>query len=357
MPTPAIVIPSEAPPQLSQVKRALLTYDKVLLIDPGDREMMPVQAVEAAAFGQHAAVGFTYGGGINARPIGKTPAYDDYFDHLLVECRDATQQGSLQVVRTFKPLPAPPQGHVRTVFGFGPIDLGGYPLFPPLVLWLYRQLARNQELLRLAVANDPILSLPDDEIASLATGGMADWSFNNDPASPLMENVAGGESRRGSLTSIARGRLGAIVKGIGYCQVNDAEPIFGTPNYCSVLGQIATQARTALATATTDPFWTRRARTLNLAHSEYLDPDALDGLSVRELLKLRTRAWGQGMEARQRYFDSVLQLTQDVPDDEKFDREVRARLVQYRKDADEVLREQRNLRYRVETGVGVGLIA
>jgi hypothetical protein len=74
--------PSETPPTLREVKRALLTFDKVLLTDPKDRDIIPPQAF-MIALGLPPIMGGNFG---PVRPLGKSPGYDDEFDKLLEEC-------------------------------------------------------------------------------------------------------------------------------------------------------------------------------------------------------------------------------------------------------------------------------
>jgi len=47
----ALLVPHEAPPSLRDIKRALLTYDKVVMIDPADRELIPRNSFMTAIIG------------------------------------------------------------------------------------------------------------------------------------------------------------------------------------------------------------------------------------------------------------------------------------------------------------------
>jgi hypothetical protein len=71
----ALIAPHERSLTLREVKRALLTYDKVILIDPADRDMMPGNSFMSAIMGMP-----LFGMDIGPiRPMGKTLGYDEQF--------------------------------------------------------------------------------------------------------------------------------------------------------------------------------------------------------------------------------------------------------------------------------------
>lgn len=113
----ALIIPSEFCTTSLEVKRALLTYDQVKIIDPAERDIMPPQAQIAAIIGIPII-------GMNMGPIneiGKVANYDNDFDKLVEEVLPAINQNIVQVIRTY------PESNAMTIGG---IDLGSYPLHP-----------------------------------------------------------------------------------------------------------------------------------------------------------------------------------------------------------------------------------
>jgi hypothetical protein len=96
----ALLLTSERPPSLNDIKVALLTYDTVQLLDPGDRDLFP-------------ATGFAMALGVPplfstptqnpVRRIGKAPGFDDEFSSVLERSKSAIRQGTISVVRTFEP--------------------------------------------------------------------------------------------------------------------------------------------------------------------------------------------------------------------------------------------------------------
>jgi hypothetical protein len=309
MTTTALMIPVEAPPSATDIKRALITYDRVLIVDPGDREMMPPQCIQEAALPGRP--GF-YNSGMSGRPLGKLPDYDSEFQRTLEGFKPALAQGILSVGSTFTYMQPPAAGQLTAAIGsFG---TGDYLPEPSVVLSVYRSLCRDQAVLRLAIQDDELLRLPSDRLAGLAHSGIADAAFMGDGGLPLIENVAGGGERAHSLTMIARGRIGSIVKGAAYCDLASMVPIFAAQGYCAVLDKLAMKLRESLVALYPDQFWSRRARILDVVQNESIDTAALDRMSIDDVLRLRTVAWGNSEAAREALFKSLTALNDDIPE-------------------------------------------
>lgn len=131
----SLLVPHESPTTLREVKRALLSYDRSILVDPADRDFMPSNAVMAAIMGIPI-FGISTG---PARPMSKAPEYDTEFEQLVETCRPAIEQGLIEVRSTYT---KSAEGN----FTLGGIDMGGYPLDPRAVFWLYRSMAAHQPL-------------------------------------------------------------------------------------------------------------------------------------------------------------------------------------------------------------------
>ena len=231
----ALLVPHEDPTSLLGIKRALLAYDKVVLIDPADRELIPPQSFVMAAFGMPMF-------GINAgsvRPLGKTLGHDDRFEKVIDSCKSAIAQGLIVVRSTYERVS---EQH----FTIGGVETGGYPLNVRMVLGLYRGLANSQEVLSAAVSSDidrvkRDLKLSDD----IACTGSGDGQINDIPELPLaaaFENEVNGIQ----LTQIARGRIGAVVKYAGYCEAKELVPVFNSSAYARVLASVLSSAGKAV---------------------------------------------------------------------------------------------------------------
>jgi len=92
-----LIAPSESPTSLREIKRALLTYDKVFLIDPSDRDIMPSSSWMATTSGMPF---FSMPCG-PIRPMGKTIGYDNIFERIIDECRLGIEQGLIEVISTY----------------------------------------------------------------------------------------------------------------------------------------------------------------------------------------------------------------------------------------------------------------
>jgi hypothetical protein len=161
---------------------------------------------------------------IPVRPLGKSHDYDNGFDRLLEECRQARTEGVLDVISTYV------RQDERTV-EFGRVSLGGYPLQPSAMLWFYRTLAEDNEFLLSAIQDESILNANTDYIRSITiANAAADGSINDVPATPLIQGDMVRPELRTELTDIARARLAAVIAfprstiGANLLQPEDSSP-------------------------------------------------------------------------------------------------------------------------------------
>jgi len=80
---------------ITDIKRALLTFDKVYLSHPDDREIIPRSLHMAFLSPFPIPISGDLG---PVRPLGKTPYYDKYFERVLEEAKPAIAQESLIVL-------------------------------------------------------------------------------------------------------------------------------------------------------------------------------------------------------------------------------------------------------------------
>ena len=203
----AYLAPSEIPITDLQVKRALLTYDRVLIADPNDRDLFPPQAF-LMAMGLPPFMGMNVG---PVRPLAKSADYDRRFDQLIEQIDPARRQGLVDIISSYDLT-------TSSQTTMGAVLTGGYPLNPQLLLWAFRSIAREQSVLNAALeGDDQLMGLPDEQIEALSVGpAKADGGINDDPALPLLERSLARDHLRESLTLIARGRIAATMKSIGY---------------------------------------------------------------------------------------------------------------------------------------------
>lgn len=277
-----LLVPKETPPTLRELKRALLTYDKVVLIDPDDRDVIPSNAFMSSIMGI-TLFGFDTG---PVRPMGKTLDYDEQFSKTLEAAQDAVSEGLIEVKSTY-------QKEAAGTFTIGALHTGGYPLNTQFVFWLYRAMASDAEFLIDAVRSDSVNLVRTLEISpQLALAGGGDGSINDIPALPQLDIPGIIGDARSALTNIARSRLASFVKYAGYCEAKTLIPMFSSGAYGAIAQRLLNNAIKVLAGDDDDRFWSKRNHVLELCHEEYLVDQRLDGLSIREVMRLRTNAWG-----------------------------------------------------------------
>ncbi|MDQ9171726.1 hypothetical protein Q8A64_15030 [Oxalobacteraceae bacterium R-40] len=339
----ALIVPTETPSTLREIKRALLTYDQILLIDPSDRELFPRQAFIAATRGMPFAMDLG-----PVRPMGKGIGYDERFERTLEYCKTAVSQNTLKVISTF----TAPKANGITIGG---APLGGYPLNPADIYQFYRSLASSQDLLTDVIGHDAYaLKRELQNTDGLAMTGLADNSDVGGTSLPIAE-VVENEQLAEPLTQIARARIGAILKYSGYCEAKSLVPIFGAPSYTRALGRILNRARTFLDAGTTEDQF-RRSRVLDLAHEEFLVDERLDALSVDDVLRLRSTAWGQQAVAREHLFEAIFKIADSSREDDAFLEAAAKEIQDYRKASESLVRERESLGMSIKCDLGIGAL-
>lgn len=334
-------LPSETPVTERDLKRALLTYDKVVLADPNDRDVIPSNAF-MLALGMPPIFGMDMG---PIRPLGKIKGHDERFSTVLDSAKGATQAGLIEVRSTYK-------NEGQGVLTIGSVPTGGYPLNIQLVFWLYRSMSNSQDFLLDAVREDtPELLKEMQEADSVSLEGRGDGSINNVPALPMLGKVGNGTDPK-HLTQVARARLAAFVKYAGYCEAKNLVPVFPSVQYGGIAQRLLNNARGVISENDPDRFWARRNRVLELCHEEFLADERLDKLTFPEVLKLRTKAWGKQAEAREGLFESVFALAQEHGDSADFIERVRPQIEEYRAASEDLTRERQNLAFQIKCDLG-----
>jgi hypothetical protein len=189
------IAPRERPNTALEIKRALLAFDKVYIADPNDRDLFPPQTF-ILAMGMPPIMGINTG---PVRPLGKVPGYDNAFDKLMSDIDIARRQGLIDVISSY-------DRSTSDKTTIGAVLMGNYPLNPRIMLWGYRNIARDNDVIRLAVAgDDELLRLSDDEIRSIEISKCsADGGINNDAELPPLDGILLRDDLRIPLSNIAR---------------------------------------------------------------------------------------------------------------------------------------------------------
>ena len=327
---------------MREVKRAILTFDKVLLTHPRDRDIIPPQAM-GMAIGLPPIFGANFG---PIRPLGKSPDYDNDFDKLIDECKQARRDGVLDVISTY--------AHQDT-FTIGAVLMGDYPLNPQAVLVIYRSLARDNEFLMTAIRNDTLLTADADYIQTVALANcMADGSINNDPATPLIEGEMLRPELRTAFTNIARARLAAIIKTIGYCAAKELVPLFSNAFHHNIARKIVSNSSRLIdEVAVEDKYWINRSLALRVMHEEFLDEAVLDQMSVGDVLKLRTKVWGEQANARDGLMKSIAKISRELDQMQELEESCKQKIREYKSEAEKLERERSALRLKIKCDIGI----
>ena len=284
------------------------------------------------------------------RRIGKTPRYDDDFAAVVEAIEAAIHQGSVSIIRTYQP-PAP---EVR----IGMVDLGGFPLDLSMLLTLFRAAAADPQFHAAAVQNDRWLFEEPERVWDVAeTRGNADGEINNIPPLPDVTFPLSNENLREPLSNIARARIGHTIKLTGFCMTQNLVPHGTCHWHDSILRKfVHDSAKFIDQVAEFDPYWSYRNLALKLVHDEYLNKERLEQLSVSDILKLRTVAWGRQAEARDALFDAVGQITRNAATEADFSKVILEKIRDYRQKAAEVEDERSDIFFKINCEVSKAVL-
>ena len=346
----SLVVPSESPTSIREIKRALLAYDKVYLVDPSDRDLIPGSTYMAAATG----IPFFSLPVKSVRLMGKTIGYDDVFERIVDQCLSAINQDLIEVISTYD------QSETQDMV-IGSVQIGGFPLDPSSVLYLYRGICENQSILSSALDAHEMRQLFErsDLLEDLAIAGVADGTMNNTPPLQPIDNHAIPEEHRENLSLVARARIASLVKYSCYCEMKNLVPVFPSNIYGNMITKLLSNTREVLSLVEDDQYWLNRNRVLDICHEEFMVDEMLDSLSIDQVLKLRTSVWGEHAVERERLFETITSIAQECPNNQQFLTAVRGEVSEYAKLSKALERERSALHFNVKcnlatTALGAG---
>jgi hypothetical protein len=354
-----LLAPAESPATLRDIKKALLTYDKVILIDPNDRDLMPTALMQCAIMpGMPSTFGVS---GPPVRAMGKRISYDETFEKQIEELKPAIKQGTIEVKAVFQPEP------VRQGFNgvyFGPPPRNDYPLDESIVYNIYRSLSSDISLIQNAIELDKHSLINELKINNnLALKGTADSevrinSINNEPGQrlPFLNNPNFSETINAQLTLIARARIAMLIKYSGYCQNKEIIPVFDFKSYGAVFSHILRNSQKTISEIEDDKDWARRNRALQLCHEEFIDNDILDSMSIQSVMKLRTKVWGENAEKRESLFRDIEKIALNCDSDELFGAKALPLIQGYRAASSELVSERKAFKFSIKCDLGKALI-
>lgn len=344
-----LIVPTEYAPSVIDIKRALLSYNKVLLVSPNDRDVIPSRTF-GLVMGLPPIMTWDMG---PVKPMGKTASYDNDFDELTSIFKDAIAQGAVEIISTYKEISP---GNML----IGTVGIDDYPLNPQAVFWIYRSMASDQALLD-AVLDDRYLSslTKKEDILALALQGCGEGKINDIQELPLIEKYHEDSELRQAISRIGYARLGAVVKYIGYCQEKNIVPVLPSEGYQKITNRLL-QNSSSIIRQNIDPgdsFWVRLNRIQNIIHEDLVNTDALDSLSVKEILKLRSKGWGKTLKAKEKLFESLREIALNTKDNNDFTDKATQQLIRYKTEAEELESEWKKVRLKLICEIGVASTA
>jgi len=338
-----LIAPTESPNSLLEVKRALLTYDKVKLVDPNDRDVMPSNAYMSTIMGMP-----LFGMDMGAiRPMGKVLGYDDIFEKITETCKPAIQQGLIEIISTYD------ISETKGTFSIGGVPTGGYPLNTQFVFWLYRSMAQDQDFLAQAISGSKKSLMNNADISNeLALKGVGDGGINDIPALPLIIDDSLSKVEQEYLTQIARARIAATIKYAGFCEMKELIPVFNGSVYGDIVSKLLNNAHSVFTDVEDDQFWIRRNRILEICHEEYLNENILNSMSIEQVIKLRSKAWGTQAASREALFSSIGEIALELDDQKLFHNKAREIVIKYRKESEALVSERQNVHFKIKCELG-----
>lgn len=321
-----LILPTERPPVSVDIKRALLTFDQVNLCSPDDRELVnPVNFMTAT---MPIPLPFAFSVGSAVLPLGKFSRYDDVFAETLQECDAAVQQGSLVIRRSPELMT---QG--MTLLGSAPNPEGWAPA--NWVMGVFRSLVSQREVLLAACRGlPPESTLRRLDLDSLAPGGVAlTQGFGGPPSVADFSDGSLSADLMAVVQRLAATRLGSMIKCVGLCENTGLHPWSNDTGMVSLLDYFQRAASSAVASAlegrSERDLVQRALRVERVIFAHELPDRVLSDLSVEDVLRLRTTAWGKNGKARTSFFAAIHRLADECPDDAEFDRAVGEAIASY----------------------------
>lgn len=316
----SVILPTEQPVDIHDIKRALLTYDKIYIPSPDDRELIPPNTYKNAVFNSIGFPAMPFGGSFGpVKPLGKTDSYDEKFEITIKQCKNAISQGVIEI------LGAPTYVNEMTI-GVTPIP-NDTPN-PPFTYFNFRQLSENEDFVKLMSEGLKGIDFTKvKDISKLIPSGQEDeeQSVNDKKRSPkvILELPDRDDESSKVLSKMCHTRIGSLVKYLGYCYIKQLHPFTTDLGYANVLSKLEYNFIGTVESIESDELQLKRQKRLSALHNliirEYIDPKSIDSMDVNQIIKKRTKAWGRTQENRSKLFSELNEIALDCESDSKFE--------------------------------------
>jgi hypothetical protein len=351
-----LILPNERPPSLLEIKRALLTYETVTMPSSEDRDIIPSNCFHVAVSPVPTPFAVPVG---NVRPLGKVSGFDDYFSKVTDECLPAQKQGIVKILGT------PGQSDQVTI---GPIQYDKSWPDPVRVYRIYRAMASHPDFITSISRGLDDLALQSlDDLEALAPKGADDGGTNiringqEAPSLPPQQPYQGFVTSEEELTIYSRlclARLGSLVKNLIRCQKLGLVPFTEDIGMASTAQLVSRNASAAMGEVSksiaADEDYTRRIQIFDrLISSEYIPDDVLNRLSLDDVIKLRTKSWGENSIARNHLTEKIKTFSLESKNDEEFHSLCKKALEEYQKSQAKLQSEFAQYRIRLYCDLGI----
>lgn len=336
----SIILPTEQPIDIKDIKRALVTYDKIYIPSPDDRELIPSNTYTNALF---ASLGFpTMPMGMPdgpIKPLGKTDNYDLLFEKVINECKPALDQGSIEI------LGAPQYTETVTTLAAPIPEDTPNPFFTYIN---YRQISENPEFIQLMSKGLEKIEFDKiRDINSLLPSGREneEQSVNDQKRAPkaMLSSTGLEKDQEELLSKMCHTRIGTLVKYLGYSFIKDLHPFTTDTGYAGVISKLEFNFIGTVESIEANEELLKRQKRLSALHnvmvSEYIDPERIDKLDVKQILKLRTKAWGKTQKNRKLLITDLNDIALDCENDDKFQRECQRKFDEFLKTTEDYRHE------------------
>jgi len=328
----SIILPTEQPIEIHDIKRALLTYDKIYIPSPDDRELLPPNTYQNALMVSLGFPAMPFGmpdGPI--KPLGKTDHYDEIFEKVITDCKDAISQGSIEI------LGAPRYEESATIGAIPMPDDTPNPFFTYLN---YRQISENSDFVNLMSTGLEKLDVKKiKDITKLTPSGResVEQSVNEikRPPKALLHNPNMDDDTLQLLSTLCHTRIGSLVKYLGYSFNKQLHPYTSDIGYANVISKLEYNFIGTVDSIQSDEELLKKQKRLSTLHnlilSEFIDPIKIDSLEISQILKQRTKAWGKTQENRAKLISELNDIAFDCDSDFKFERACKSKFKDFLK--------------------------
>lgn len=342
--------PREEAPTLLEVKRSLLTFDRVVINDPEDRDFLPASLFNPINMGMFpmAMPSSTW-----VRPLRKVHGFDREFEFMISESRKAIQDNVIRTESFYDP-------HIENIVGFI-ADLNGFNFDINALNDAYCSMALDKEFIIKSIKRDTrLFSLKEKALNDLYLYPcIADLQLG-EGAADVFTGIIQKEHLSKQYLSIGRGRIAALIRTISLCSDRGYVPVFSGPCAQDLYDEMTSRISNAIDFDHESwPISPYLLWSLNIIFSDIVDNDKIENIPIEHILKFRTIEWGKFIERRSEFVSEVALIAKQKPEMKEFNDFIAKEIVEmrklYKRVADERKRINGNFVGELVESAGIGL--